>query len=85
MSGTGISFIQASGKLYDLENDPDEFVNLASNPEYDGVKKRLATYLPTENAPPAGKDGAILTEVAVYHNHVMFSKPGMEFKNTGAE
>ena len=33
----------------------------------------------------AGKDGAIVTEVATYHNHVMFSKPGMEFKNTGAE
>ncbi len=33
----------------------------------------------------AGPDGAIVTEVATYHNHVMFSKPGMEFKNTGAE
>jgi hypothetical protein len=32
----------------------------------------------------AGKDGAIVTEVATYHNHVAFSKPGMEFKNTGA-
>ncbi len=33
----------------------------------------------------AGKDGAIITEGATYHNHVHFSKPGMEFKNTGAE
>jgi D-lyxose ketol-isomerase len=33
----------------------------------------------------AGKDGAIVTEVATYHNHVMFSKPGMEFKNSGAK
>ncbi len=32
----------------------------------------------------AGPDGAIVTEVATYHNHVQFSKPGMEFKNTGA-
>jgi hypothetical protein len=31
----------------------------------------------------AGKDGAIITEGATYHNHVHFSKPGMEFKNTG--
>lgn len=33
----------------------------------------------------AGPEGAVVTEVATYHNHVMFSKPGMEFKNTGAE
>jgi len=33
----------------------------------------------------AGPQGAIVTEVATYHNHVTFSKPGMEFKNTGAE
>jgi len=33
----------------------------------------------------AGKTGAIVIEVATYHNHVMFSKPSMEFKNTGAE
>ena len=33
----------------------------------------------------AGRDGAIITEGATFHNHVHFSKPGMEFKNTGAE
>jgi hypothetical protein len=33
----------------------------------------------------AGPEGAIVTEVATYHNHVMFSKPGMEFKNTGVD
>jgi hypothetical protein len=33
----------------------------------------------------AGKEGAIVTEVATFHNHVTFSKPGMEFKNTGTE
>lgn len=31
----------------------------------------------------AGPEGAIVTEVATYHNHVHFSKPGMEFANTG--
>jgi D-lyxose ketol-isomerase len=31
----------------------------------------------------AGPEGAIVTEVATYHNHVTFSKPGMEFKSTG--
>jgi hypothetical protein len=33
----------------------------------------------------AGQDGAIVTEVATYHNHVEFSKPGLVFKNTGVE
>ncbi|WP_372847114.1 hypothetical protein, partial [Pontiella sp.] len=33
----------------------------------------------------AGPEGAIVTEAATYHNHVMFSKPGMAFKNSGAE
>ncbi len=32
-----------------------------------------------------GPQGAIVTEVATYHNHVTFSKPGMTFANTGAE
>ncbi|MDA3926219.1 MAG: hypothetical protein PF904_16105 [Kiritimatiellae bacterium] len=31
----------------------------------------------------AGPDGAIVTEYATYHNHVMFSKPGMSFGCTG--
>ena len=31
----------------------------------------------------AGPDGAIVTEYATYHNHVMFSKPGMTFGCTG--
>ena len=31
----------------------------------------------------AGPEGAIVTEYATYHNHVMFSKPGMAFGSTG--
>jgi D-lyxose ketol-isomerase len=31
----------------------------------------------------AGPEGAIVTEFATYHNHVRFSKPGMEFGSTG--
>jgi hypothetical protein len=33
----------------------------------------------------AGPEGAIIIEVATYHNHVTFSKPGMEFKNSEAK
>ena len=32
-------------ELYDLENDPDEINNLANNPEYSTVLKRLETKL----------------------------------------
>ena len=32
----------------------------------------------------AGKTGAIVTEYATYHNHVVFSKPGMEFSSSAA-
>ncbi len=32
----------------------------------------------------AGANGAIVTEYATYHNHVMFSKPGMIFASSGA-
>ncbi|MFA7173382.1 MAG: hypothetical protein WC340_08205 [Kiritimatiellia bacterium] len=31
----------------------------------------------------AGPEGAIVTEYGTYHNHVMFSKPGMSFGCTG--
>ncbi|MDP6526000.1 MAG: hypothetical protein QGH15_17450 [Kiritimatiellia bacterium] len=33
----------------------------------------------------AGANGAIVSEYATYHNHVEFSKPGMEFDNTKAK
>ncbi len=33
----------------------------------------------------AGKHGAIVSEYATFHNHVAFSKPGMEFDNTKAK
>jgi hypothetical protein len=33
----------------------------------------------------AGKNGAIVSEYATHHNHVEFSKPGMEFGNSKAK
>ena len=33
----------------------------------------------------AGAEGAIVTEYATYHNHVQFSKPGMEFAGSKAK
>jgi len=38
-------------ELYSHANDPDEWTNLAKNPEYDAVKKRLAAHLPEKEVP----------------------------------
>lgn len=38
-------------ELYDLRDDPDEFRNLAADPDYDLIKQELAKYLPVESAP----------------------------------
>ena len=46
-----IHFTDGSEELYDHQNDPNEWVNLADNSEYDEVKRRLAEHLPEVNAP----------------------------------
>ncbi|MDF1858886.1 MAG: sulfatase [Verrucomicrobiales bacterium] len=37
-------------ELYEYETDPNEFTNLAEDPDYAGVKKRLAARLPKKSA-----------------------------------
>lgn len=46
-----IRYEDGSEELYDHKIDRDEWSNLANIPAYDKVKKRLAEYLPKENAP----------------------------------
>ena len=46
-----IRFTDGSEELYDHQNDPDEWVNLASNTEYDDVKQGLAQHVPKVDAP----------------------------------
>ncbi len=41
-------------ELYDLQEDPNEFKNLATNPEMAKIKRRLAKSLPTNAAPNRG-------------------------------
>ena len=43
-----IHYFDGSEELYDLQRDPDEFVNLAEDRKYAAVKKRLYRHLPEE-------------------------------------
>ena len=46
-----IRYHDGSEELYDHDADPNEWHNLAGNPEYADAKAELASWLPTENAP----------------------------------
>ena len=46
-----IYYIDGSEELYDHQEDPDEWVNLAGNSAYDEIKQRLNQHLPATNAP----------------------------------
>ena len=46
-----IRYKDGSEELYDDENDPYEWTNLAAKPEYAAKLKELAAYLPKENKP----------------------------------
>ena len=46
-----IRFTDGTEELYDHQTDPDEWVNLAGNSEYDEIKARLAQHLPKKQAP----------------------------------
>ncbi len=43
-----IHYFDGSAELYDLQKDPDEFVNLADKPEFSDVKAHLLQYVPEE-------------------------------------
>ncbi len=46
-----IRFTDGTEELYDHQDDPNEWVNLAGNAEYDEIKQRLAEHLPEVSAP----------------------------------
>ena len=43
-------------ELYDLQEDKNEWTNLASDASNEAIKERLANFLPTEEAPSAPRD-----------------------------
>lgn len=51
-----IRYNDGTEELYDHENDPMEWTNLAGKPEHESVKKRLAVWLPKTDAPDAPSD-----------------------------
>lgn len=57
-----IRYADGTSELYDLKHDPEEWTNLASRPEHAATLKKLARWLPTEDAAPApGSRHRILT------------------------
>jgi arylsulfatase A-like enzyme len=48
-----IRYYDGSEELYDHDNDPGEWRNLATDPNYGAVKAELARWLPAEDAPDA--------------------------------
>jgi len=57
-----IRYADGSEELYDVETDPHEWANLASDSKYADVKKDLAKHLPKNDAPPVAKSsGRIFT------------------------
>ena len=54
-----IRYADGSEELYDHQNDPMEWYNLAKKSKYDGVKKKLSAWFPKKDAPDAPFDPAI--------------------------
>jgi arylsulfatase A-like enzyme len=73
-----IYFVDGSEELYDHQEDPNEWVNLAGNSEYDEIKQRLAQHLPKHNAPlsPVQGGGRAVNE----HFAKMYEEAGLKVR-----
>jgi arylsulfatase A-like enzyme len=70
-----IRFVDGSEELYDHQEDPNEWKNLADDPAYAEVKRRLAQQLPASSAPLT----PVTTRTAVNdHFAEMYRKAGIE-------
>jgi arylsulfatase A-like enzyme len=57
-----IRYGDGSEELYDMQMDPNEWINLADNSRYNTVKAELAKWLPKDDAAPLGKGKVRLLE-----------------------
>ncbi len=72
-------YFDGSEELYDHENDPNEWDNLAGKEEYVHVKDRLKKYLPANESP-------LVLQGKTLHNIVDADQPSLEgFKKIWAE
>jgi len=53
-----IRYHDGTEELYDCDNDPHEWTNLAGDHEFDSIKRKLAKWLPKNDAPPAPSKNA---------------------------
>src|SRR5262249_53489213 len=61
-----ISYADGSAELYDHRNDPNEWTNLAADPQYAETRRELAKWLPKVNLRPVpGSAQRVLTYDAV--------------------
>lgn len=51
-----LSYKDGSEELYDIQNDPNELINLANDPKYAAVKAELSTWLPKHDTPDLGRN-----------------------------
>jgi arylsulfatase A-like enzyme len=61
-----IRYNDGTEELYDHDKDPGEWTNLAGDSEFDGVKQKLARWLPKSDAPPAPSKRAYNFDPASY-------------------
>ena len=64
-------YFDGSEELYDHENDPNEWSNLAGNSDYSEIKKKMQKYLPKNEAP-------LKTKGKYLHNIVDADTPSLE-------
>ncbi len=61
-----IRYSDGTEELYDHENDPNEWTNLAKDPQYVAVKKQMSRWLPGTDAPGVPTKGAYNFDPGTY-------------------
>ncbi len=61
-----IRYHDGAEELYDHQSDPNEWTNLANDSSHDGIKRKLAQWLPKADAPGAPLKGAYRFDPASY-------------------